>query len=441
MPLPIDIIEQALGQYLALFRRCFSRPQWQHFVTVLLAMMQCDEQRTLSALLRQIAGVGTRIDGLSRFLKDAPWQAQQVVACWWRHFCEVLESMVAAEHIRQRALRPRRPGRPRKTVVTGFLIVDDSTHEKRKGKRMEGLGYHSSSVRKTVKGHSLFACLYVLLGRRCPLMPALYRQQAVCEREGVAFKSKIDLAEEQMCRFEPVAGTRTHVLMDSWYTCRRLWRLALARGWAITGGLKANRKMRVEVAKEPGVQGAGSRMYVTLPQYAASLRAEAFTDVGWPHEDGTMRPVYAHLVKTFVRKLGPCQVLIVREQLDQPLKEVRYWATSERQADLASVIGWVGQRWSIEQFFADVKELFGTDHYQVRSAKAIVRFWCLCFLGYLYLEEQRARLPDKGAQVRLTIGQTRWHQRKRHQRLLLDWLQARYAEGLSTDQLAQLLAA
>ncbi len=40
MPLPIDILEQALGQYLALFRDCFSQPQWQHFVTVLLALMQ-----------------------------------------------------------------------------------------------------------------------------------------------------------------------------------------------------------------------------------------------------------------------------------------------------------------------------------------------------------------------------------------------------------------
>lgn len=435
MPLPIDIVEQALGQYLSLFRDCFSSPQWQHFVTVLLALMQCEEHRTLSALLRRVAGAGHRVDGLSRFLKAAPWQAELLVARWWDHYCQTLGPIVAAEHARQRALRPKRPGRPRKTVVTGFLIVDDSTHEKRKGKKMEGLGRHySSTAKKTVKGHSLFGSLYVLLGRRCPLAPQLYRQQAVCEREKVPFKSKVDLAEETIRTFEPVSGTLTHVLMDSWYTCRRLWRLALGRGFAITGGLKANRKMRVEDPKL-------GRVYRSLSEYAFGLRVEDFEPVEWPHEDGSSRTVYAHLVKTFVKKLGACQVLIVRERLDQPLKEVRYWATSELEADLATVVGWVAQRWAIEQFYADVKEVFGTDQYQIRSARGIVRFWHLGFLGYLYLEEQRAALLTEGTDGELTIGQTRWRQQKRHQRLLLDWLQARYAEGLTSEQVDQLLAA
>jgi hypothetical protein len=435
MPLPIGIMEQALGQYLGLFRDCFSQPQWLHFVTVLLALMQCEEHRTLSALLRRIAGVSHCVDGLSRFLKDAPWQAELLVARWWRHYCQVLGPMVAAEHARQRALRPKRPGRPRKTVVTGFLIVDDSTHEKRKGRKMEGLGQHySSTAKQTVKGHSLFTSLYVLLGHRCPQEPQLYRQKAVCEREKVPFQSKVDLAEEVIRTFEPVPGTRTHALMDSWYTCRRLWRLALGRGWAITGGLKSNRKLRVEVPEQ-------GRVYCALSEYAASLTVDDFTEVDWPHEDGSSRKVYGHLVKTFVRKLGPCQVLIVKERLDQPIKEVRYWATSEREADLTTVVGWVAQRWAIEQFIADVKEEFGTDQYQIRSAKGLVRFWHLGFLGYLFLAEQRAALLAEGADGELTIGQTRRRQQKRHRHLLLDWLQARYAEGYTPEQVDQLLAA
>lgn len=435
MPLPIDIMEQALGHYLGLFRDCFSQPQWQHFVTVLLALMQCQEQRTLSGLLRQIAGVGSRVDGLSRFLKAAPWTVELLVAHYWKHYCQTLGPLVAAEHARQYALRSRRPGRPRKTVVTGFLSIDDSTHEKRKGKKMEGLGRHySSTAGKTVKGHSLFGCLYFLLGRRCPLEPQLYRQKAVCEREKVPFQSKIDLAAEVIRTFKPVPGTRTHLLMDSWYTCRRLWRLALGRGWAITGGLKSNRKLRIE---EPG----GGRAYYSLAEYAAGLTAADFTPVDWPHEDGSSRRVYALLVKTFVRKLGACQVLIVRERLDQPLKEVRYWATSELKADLATVVSWVAQRWTIEQFFADVKEVFGTDHYQIRSAQGIVRFWRLAFLAYLYLEEQRTALPARDDEPRLTIGQTRWRQQALHQRLLLNWIRDRYTEGLTPEQVEQLLAA
>jgi DDE superfamily endonuclease len=142
MPLPIDIMEYALGPYLTLFRDCFTEPQWQHFVTVLLALMQCEKHRTLSGMLRKVAGVGSRVDGLSHFFKRSPWPMSRLVTRWWEHYGQVLGPLVVADHARQRALRPKRRGRPRKTVVTGFLIIDDSTHEKRKGKKMEGLGRH-----------------------------------------------------------------------------------------------------------------------------------------------------------------------------------------------------------------------------------------------------------------------------------------------------------
>jgi hypothetical protein len=397
--------------------------------------MQCEDRRTLSGLLRKIAGAGSRVDGLSHFFKDAPWHAELLVARWWRHYCQVLGPLVAAEHARHRAQRPKRRGRPRKTVVTGFLIVDDSTHEKRKGRKMEGLGRHySGSAKQCVPGHSLFTSFYVLLGRRCPLAPQLYRQQAVCAREKVPFRSKVDLAEEVIRTFAPVADTLTHVLMDSWYTCRRLWRAAVARGWAVTGGLKANRKLRVKDA-------AGRPVYRVLSDYAVGLTADDFTEVAWPHDDGSTRTVYAHLVRTFVKHLGACQVLIVKERPDQPLKEIRYWATSELTADLPTVVGWVAQRWAIEQFIADVKEEFGTDHYQIRSTTGILRFWHLAFLAYLYLEEQRTALRAPGPGPGLTIGQMRAEQQKRHQRLLLDWIRNCYADGLTSEQIDQLLAA
>lgn len=43
----------------------------------------------------------------------------------------------------------------------------------------------------------------------------LYRQKAVCEREGVSFQSKIDMAVSEIEAFESMADTDTHVLVDS----------------------------------------------------------------------------------------------------------------------------------------------------------------------------------------------------------------------------------
>lgn len=53
----------------------------------------------------------------------------------------------------------------------------------------------------------------MLLDRRCPLVPQLYRQARVCEAEKVPFHRKIELMEALIREFEPVAGT-THGLRN-----------------------------------------------------------------------------------------------------------------------------------------------------------------------------------------------------------------------------------
>jgi len=83
--------------------------------------------------------------------------------------------------------------------------------------------------------------LYVLCGRRCPLAPRLYQQERVCAARGIPFRSKVDLMEEQIRAFAPVAGTLTHVLLDRWYGAKSLWKAARDRGFLITTGLKSKR--------------------------------------------------------------------------------------------------------------------------------------------------------------------------------------------------------
>ncbi len=215
MPVPIICLDEHVRQFAHRFRQELSQPQYQYFVTVLLGLMLCEGRRTLRGLLRRVAA-GPSLAGLSRFLAQARGLAAALVEHWLKHFRETMQPLVEAEQQRQRQAQPKRPGRPKPPIVTGYLIGDDSTIEKRKGKKMQGLGrHHSTTADKGVVGHSLVQSLYVLLGRRCPLAPQLYRQQAVCAAEGVPFQSKIDLMEAVIRTFEPVAGTVTHVLLDT----------------------------------------------------------------------------------------------------------------------------------------------------------------------------------------------------------------------------------
>ena len=395
--------------------------------------MLCEGTRTLRGLLRQIAR-GPSLAGLSRFLAQAPWQATAVVECWLRHFREEMQPLVEAEQECQRQAHPKRRGRPKPPVVTGYITLDDSTLEKRKGKKMEGLGvHHSTTQEKHVKGHSLVESLYVLLGRRCPLAPQLYRQQAVCQAEGVPFQSKIDLMEAVIRTFEPVAGTLTHVLRARWYSAKRHRLAAQERGFLITSGLGSNQRLRVEDATAP----KGWRWQRLSDDYTAQLAASDYVLLTWPKGD---EEVYVHVVTTRVRTLSSCQVVIVRRSLEAPVSQARDFASSDLQASPELLEAHIAARWDIEVRFGDGKEELGVDQYQLMSATAIVRFWTLAMLASVFLEEERDRRPPQ-SQHPVTIGEARRDIQRRHRRHLLDWLHEQFQSGVEPDALYELLSA
>ncbi len=233
-----------------------------------------------------------------------------------------------------------------------------------------------------------------------------------------------------MATFELPPGTHTHVLIDCRYMAKRIWRAAQRRGWNVTGGLKSNRVMRL-------IDPDGTRRWVKVREYAADLTPEDFCEVLWPTEEGD-KVVYAHLVKTWVRGLGPCQVLIVKLDPDDDLEHTRYWATSRPDDTLEQVVGHAARRWDIEVLFADFKELMGSDHYQMRSARGILRFWALGLCLYRFLDEVRAahyRIWEE----RLTLGQARQQIRQSHWEGLLDWIFDQIEAGATRNEIRQAL--
>lgn len=428
MPKPIVCLSEQLRQYLEAFRACYSKRQWKYFVTVLLGLIECEERKTMTGLLR-VVGEPLSLSGLSRFLNKWCWSRSAVATTWQMRFGQRLEAIVQAEHERLRVEQPKRIGRPKKTVVTGYLAFDDSIHVKPKGRSMGGLGRHYANTEKrVVRGHCLLTGLYMLLGQRCPLQPQLYRQKRVCEQEGVLFQSKIDMVVAEIERFDAVAGTHTHVLVDSWFHCKRVRKAAGERNWDLSGGLKSNRVMRL-------IHADGSREWLKLSVYAAQLGKDDWQEVTWPSEQGG-QIMYAHLVLTWIRKLGPTLLLITCHDRNAPLKSVRYWGSTVLDLDTQALVDILAKRWHIETFFEYAKDLLGSDDYQVMTAQAILRFWTLIACLMCFLEEQRALEPDR----LLTCGDVRRNLQHQHRLNLLLWLQQRFNDGCSLDQICSHLA-
>jgi hypothetical protein len=348
MPKPIVCLSEQLCQFLEIFRPCFSQRQWKYFVIVLLGLIECEERKTLTGLLRVI-GERVSLSGLSRFLNQWCWSPEKVTHTWLLHFRRRLEGLVQAEHARLKAELPKRVGRPKQTVVTGFLVFDDSVHEKPKGRKMGGLGNHFSNT------------------------------------------------EQQ-------------------------------RNWQVSGALKSNRVMR-------RITDDGGREWIKLSAYAARLAREDWSEVVWPSTAGGQR-LYAHLLPTWIRKLGPTLLLITCHALDQPLKSVRYWGSTRMDLDAQSLVDILAVRWEVETFFEYEKDLLGSDHYQVMTRQAILRFWTLTACLLCFLEEQRTSMESPQA----TCGDARRMIQDEHRSNFLHWLQAQFRDGLTVQQVRSQLA-
>lgn len=422
---PIIIQDSSLRNYLKAFRPVFGIPQWKYFVTVLMGLIHCQASRTLSGLLREVSVVATA-SGLSRFLISPAWNGDELAKARYAFFCAEVAPIIVQAQAQQCSEQPKRKGRPSRTVETGYLILDDSTHVKRYAKKMQGLGWHYSSTdKRSMPGHSLFEGVYVVAGHQYPLSPQMYRQKAVCEREGVLFQSKVDLAEKVIREFDPLPNTCTHVLIDSWYVNKRIWKAVKGRKWHLTGGLKKNHKLRATDTE-------GEKVWMQVDAYAATLPQEAFQSVVWPNQEGG-QTVFAYLVQTKVKKLGACQVLIVKTSPDDPAEKARFYVTTRLKDTLEQVVQAMALRWTVETLFADFKELMGSDQYQLHSAEAILRFWALGLCLYQFLDSLRHLLKRKH-QKDFSLGETLNWLRERNKQLLLKWICLQIRDGASNQQ-------
>ena len=136
-----------------------------------------------------------------------------------------------------------------------------------------------------------------MAARRCPLVPQLYRQKATCSGAKEPFHSKVDLMEASIRAFEPLNDTCTRVLLDTWYSAKRIWKAARERGFVITTGLRSNRAIQVV---DP--ENTDSWCWVDLATYAAGLMTADYQEVIWPHQQGAGRTVWVHSVRWCAEK-------------------------------------------------------------------------------------------------------------------------------------------
>jgi SRSO17 transposase len=364
---------EPLSKFLTAFRDAFQNgAPYRHFQVYVVGLLIYLGSRNLAGLSRAIPD-GRKACSLYRFVAQMDWDMDRVERVRWgmlnRRTRRALQS--AAQH-----------GRP----VPVFLAIDDSLVEKT-GQRMEAVDYHySHSTGKTVLGHVWVTGQLIVLGQSYPVSWKLYRRQATCEVMGVPFVSKPELAQAIIQAFEPLPGTRTYVLTDSWYPSQDMLEACQKRGFHLISAVKSNRKF-----KAAGCNRQVRHWTQTLPQ-------EVF--------DLVMVNATGYRVWSAIGCLssGHGVELVMNRAVGQA--RWRYLISTDLWLTPQTIISHYLVRWEVENFYRTAKQSLGWGDYQMRDLFAIERHVQLMMVAHAYLELQRqdTLISSADPEAHITLG-------------------------------------
>lgn len=229
-------------------------------------------------------------------------------------------------------------------------------------KKMEGLDDHfSHSDGKTIWSHCVVTAHLVSKEFSFAWNFRSYCRETYCEAHGLKFKSKNDLAIELIKEYESPTEEQVYVLVDSWYTSKKLIDACAAKGYHLIGGLRVNRKIYPK--------GIG----IKISEFASDFMRKSDTR-------SVTAGDHSYKLYTYEGKLSDIEnakVLLSWENEFDSSKSPFCILCTNCSLDVVTILRYYDVRWNIETGYRFFKDLLGFDEYQLLSRKGIERFWCI----------------------------------------------------------------
>lgn len=337
-----------------------SKPQITHFLYLVAGIIGGSGRLTISNIHRTTAAPGA-ISNDTRFLGRSPWDY-------------VLVNGYRKEYVGECFQRQVRPG------AVGFFMLDDTTMARDKDtKHIEGLDFHFSHLDgKTVWSHQVVSSHYKIGDLSLPIDYSIYLREEYCEKHGFEFKSKIDIAVEQINGFKGLPGVKTYLLLDKWYTSQKIIEAGWSKGMHTIGATKTNRVIYPEGIRIP------------ISNFVEHIRK---SDLDTVTVDERRYDVYRYEGK--VSDIDNAVVIMCWEGGYDKQASPFCILCTDVELESSKIIAYYSERWDIETGYRYFKDRLGFDDYQVRSLRAIQRFWCAVFMAYTYLELYRVENKGK----------------------------------------------
>lgn len=402
MQLPLVAPAPLVVTHAAAFRDLFeNRKQFRHFQNYLTGLMVLPN-KSMANIARCILDSADKTN-LSRFFSDAPWSQERLNH---RRIEYVLTHTQAVRKLKQESA----------------VVIDDTLCE-HVGDLFEYVDRHYDHGDGSYPlAHNLVTSHYVSGAVRFPLDARLYRryeeltqweafvhkhfpdqeiprqakarsrlhkqvdETLLQDAEFVAlheqFHTKIDLAVELV---EAAIRHRVRfslLLFDGWYLSERLVAVARRRRKDWISILKKNRNLETQsfvLRDADGHPLTFDHPHIAVQDLEPLIPDNAFREVRV--EDQTY---WTFTFTARIPTLGKVRLVISYQNAARTGTYV-VLVTNRLDWSAQQIIAKYLRRWPIETFYQDGKGHLGLDEYQMRTAEAIGKHWCLVFVAYSLL--------------------------------------------------------
>lgn len=245
-----------------------------------------------------------------------------------------------------------------------ILVFDDSLVE-REGKCIEETQRHwDHTENKFITGHQFFTSMIYTSLLTLPLFPQLYSKNT---------DSKIEMADKLIDRLfidEKIALNA--VLMDSWYSDKKIIKKCMTKGIKVICGIKSNRKISFK-----------KNEWMLLSGFSKNLKNDNF----WNYFIDEKK----YMIASFRVKLNgipKIKMLVSKEYCEKNKKWSNNFHLISTSIDdtPVEIIRLYSLRWCIETFHRDIKQNLGFDKAFLRLKEGIVRHAIFVCIAYIVLK-------------------------------------------------------
>jgi len=186
--------------------------------------------------------------------------------------------------------------------------------------------------------------------------------------------------------------TITHVLLDSWYSAKRIWKACRDRGFLITTGFEMQpfaalfRAMLLQMLQK----GWKWQLHFRLCGLPSGKRLSALQLAENPGASG----MGAHC--RYTRQVSvSLQTNHHSSQSRRSIEYARYFCAQWPSSWCTKVFGAYKCTLGYRSSFWRCERTFGIDQYQLMTTTALLRYWRMSWIAFSYLEEIRDELKNQ----------------------------------------------